>query len=119
MSQPVVTLDRGTLGRRRFWKSLNAARKAGRRVVIKTGCDSIQSLPLDLKMLLRSHLRSGATAGAVGITGAEAALLLKVLQWVAIMALMATVIFMVSRQYRFKVRRNADGSIEIEGEPGA
>ncbi len=112
-------LDREQLGLRKFWKEYRNAIKVSEAVHIITHKDDVTTLQKDLKLLLSKTIKmQGIGAGAVvGLTHNEIKLILEVLQWVIIMALIGTVIYLASKKYKFKIHRNKNGEITIEGEP--
>lgn len=111
------TLDREQLGLRKFWKEYRNALKSSEPVHIITHKDDVKSLQKDLKLLLSKSIKAQGANAVVGLTPAEISLILEVLQWVIILALIGTVIYLASKKYKFKISRDKDGNITIEGEP--
>ncbi len=111
------TLDREELGLRKFWREYKRAIKAKESVRIITHRDDIKSLQKDIKLLLGKSVKGYGKNAVIGLTPEEIFLLLEVLQWLVILALIGSVIYLASKNYKFKVKRNKDGEIEIEGEP--
>jgi hypothetical protein len=110
-------IDRNKLGLKKFWKEVKSAVKANEPVLIVTHNEDVEHLPKDLKLLLGLSIQkfgAGAVAG-VGVV-IEVPVLLAIIAAIVSLAVIGTVIFMVSSKYKFKVKNGADG-IEIQGEP--
>jgi len=111
------TLDREQLGLRRFWKEYRSAIKASEPVHIITHKVDVTRLQKDLKLLLGKTIKRQGAGAVTGLTPGEIELILEVLQWVFLFALLGTVIYLASKKYKFKIGRDKDGKITIEGEP--
>ncbi len=114
-------LDRKELGLTAFWEKFKEESKASRPVHIRTGCKEWAELPLDMKGLLALAKRRGnvsASSSVVGVAGALNPTTIRVIvKAIVALAVIAAAIYGISKKYKFKIKVNKDGSIEIEAAP--
>ena len=115
-------LDRKELGFTAFWEKFKEESKASRPVHIRTGCKERAELPLDMKGLLALAKRRGnviAGISGVGVVPDPKTIQIVKAIFAASVALLAiaAAIYGISKKYKFKIKVNKDGSIEIEAAP--
>jgi len=113
----MVTLDREKLGLKKFWKAYKEAVNSKKTVLIITRKKNVKDLQKDMKLLLRKSIKENGIGAVQGLSLVETAVLLEILQWIFLMALIGTVIFLASKNYKFKIKKDKDGNLEIEGDP--
>ena len=86
---------------------------------IRTGCKEWAELPLDMKGLLALAKRRGNMSAS--ISGVAAALnpttIRLIVKAIVVLVAIAAAIYGISKKYKFKIKVNKDGSIEIEAAP--
>jgi hypothetical protein len=110
-------LDREELGQRQFWREFKEANQNREKVYIITHRKSVDSLQKDLKLLLGRTVKNQGRGAVNGLTPDQILIILEIIQWVIILTLSGVVIYLVSKRYKFKITKDKDGNIIIEGEP--
>ena len=114
-------LDRKELGLTAFWEKFKGESKASRPVHIRTGCKEWAELPLDMKGLLALAKRRGnvsADASAhFALLSLNPTIIREIVKVIVALAVIAAAIYGISKKYKFKIKVNKDGSIEIEAAP--
>ena len=117
----VTILDRKELGLTAFWEKFKGESKASRPVHIRTGCKEWAELPLDMKGLLalakrRGNVSDDASAPFV-LAWLNPTIIREIVKAIVVLAISVVVIYLISKKYKFKIKVNKEGSIEIEAAP--
>ena len=112
-------LDRKELGFTAFWEKFKEESKASRPVHIRTGCRERAELPLDMKGLLALAKRQGNLSDSISVIGVvpDPKTIQLIVKAIVALVAIAAAICGISKNYKFKIKVNKDGSIEIEAAP--
>ncbi len=110
-------LDRKEPGLTAFWEKFEEESRASRPVHIRTGCKEWAELPLGMRRLLALVERRGNISAPPQLLLLNPAIIREIVKAVVVLAISVVVIYLVSKKYKFKIKVNKDGSIEIEAAP--
>ncbi len=120
--EDICCLDREALGRMAFWRELRLAVKEKARVKILTHKKDMNDLPIDLQLLLKRVADNDRGIGAIlglsqGKINSRAGLSVDTLGIAAIGLMTVGVVIFIRNLYAFKVSKDPDGTVTIDGEP--